>query len=313
MNYVYSLRFGEKPDYNYLKSLLARLLFSYYIAKFYFDWNLLQPKEVPGNLRINKEIDNKYLFKTDSDNKNGALSLVSSVNHHNRNNDDSNEEDEEEEDEESDDDDKSSNDNGSKGKEEMCNDNNKQNIDEESSVLISSSNMHNSNKERNEESDDDDGTNKTEQNSFFNDEEFLEMFTEINRAPKGRKVAPKYAGIAPLNINLKNINNQNTPFNHNLHIKKKQNNNNNNTNYNSINNGNSSSQINNTNTNDDLLLKSSRSGVSLASLSSDRNLLHNNNNNNTGNTKHKGKLIKLNQQINDNIREEDEDGTTSKR
>ena len=313
MNYVYSLRFGEKPDYNYLKSLLARLLFSYYIAKFYFDWNLLQPKEVPANLRINKEIDNKYLFKSDSDNKDGALSLVSSVNHHhNRHNDDSNEEDEEEEDEESDEDDKSSNDNGSKGKEEMCNDNNnnnKHNGDEESSVLISSSNIHNSNAERNEDSDDDDdGTNKTEQNSFFNDEEFLEMFTEINHAPKGRKVAPKYAGVAPLNINLKNINNQNTPFNHNLHIKKKQNNNsNNNINHNS------SSHIN-TNTNDDLLLKSRRSGVSLASLSSERNLLHNNNNNNNiVNPKHKGKLIKLNQHINDNIKEEDEDGTASKR
>ena len=142
MNYVYSLRFGEKPDYNYLKSLLARLLFSYYIAKFYFDWNLLQPKEVPGNLRINKEIDNKYLFKSDNDNKEGALSLVNSVNHHNRNNDDSNEKDKE-----NDDDNKSSNDNGSKGKEEMCNDNNnKHNIYEKSSVLISSWNIHNSNK-----------------------------------------------------------------------------------------------------------------------------------------------------------------------
>ena len=59
------------------------------------------------NLRINKEIDNKYLFKSDSDNKEGALSLISSVNYLNRNNDDSNEEDEKSDE----------NNNGSKGKE----------------------------------------------------------------------------------------------------------------------------------------------------------------------------------------------------
>ena len=135
MNYVYSLRFGEKPDYNYLKSLLARLLFSYYIAKY---------------LRINKESDNKYLFKSDSDNKEGALSLVSSVNHYNGHNNDSNEEDEK-----SDDDDNSLNDDGSKGKEELCHDNNKYNIYEKSSILISSSNIHNSNNKRNEDNNND--------------------------------------------------------------------------------------------------------------------------------------------------------------
>ena len=265
---------------------------------------MIQPNEVPGNLRINKEIDNKYLFKTDSDNKEGDVSLVSSVNYrHSENSNEENEEEEEEE-ESDDDEDKSSADDMSKGKEDSHN-NNKHN-EESSSVLISSSNNVRSNIEHNEEEDSDDGTNKTEQNSVFNDEEFLEMFTEINQAPKGRKVAPKYAGVvAPLNINLKNIN-QSTPFNHNLHIKKKHNNNN--TNHNS--NNNNSSHIN-TNTNDDLLLKSNRSGVSLASLSSERNLLHNNNNTTT-NSKHKGQM-KRNQHINDNIKEEDEDGATSKR
>ena len=83
---------------------------------------MIQPNEVPGNLRINKEIDNKYLFKTDSDNKEGDVSLVSSVNY--RHSENSNEENEEEDEESDDDEDKSSADDMSKGKEDSHNNNN---------------------------------------------------------------------------------------------------------------------------------------------------------------------------------------------
>ena len=62
MNYIENLGFYEKPDYNYLKGLFGNLLFTFYIEKFYFDWNILSPKEIPNNLRTNKELENKYEY-----------------------------------------------------------------------------------------------------------------------------------------------------------------------------------------------------------------------------------------------------------
>jgi len=43
MNYVKNLKFDERPDYNFLKSIFIKLLYQVYEPEFMFDWTI-QPK-----------------------------------------------------------------------------------------------------------------------------------------------------------------------------------------------------------------------------------------------------------------------------
>ena len=45
MKYVKSLRFDERPDYDFLKGLFIELLCSLYTEKFYYDWTLRYPDD----------------------------------------------------------------------------------------------------------------------------------------------------------------------------------------------------------------------------------------------------------------------------
>ena len=107
MNYIENLGFYEKPDYNYLKGLFGNLLFTFYIEKFYFDWNILSPKEIPNNLRTNKELENKYEYLSskyyydninpESKKKKKKKKKKKNKNNNNNNNNENDQEDEEEE------------------------------------------------------------------------------------------------------------------------------------------------------------------------------------------------------------------------
>jgi serine/threonine protein kinase len=70
MNYVRNLKFTEKPDYFFLKGIFAELLFTYYMEKFYLDWTLPKPVDVPTNLRINKDISRKDLSNSNANKEN---------------------------------------------------------------------------------------------------------------------------------------------------------------------------------------------------------------------------------------------------
>lgn len=61
MDYVRSLQFSEKPDYNYLKDLFSKLLNKLeYICDYMYDWSLQKGENMPNNsndnnLNLNKK------------------------------------------------------------------------------------------------------------------------------------------------------------------------------------------------------------------------------------------------------------------
>ena len=288
MSYVQNLRFNEKPDYNYLKNLFAKLLFGSYIKKFFFDWNIAQPKEVPSNLRVNKELDNKYLFKKIKEKKkekkvtsNAVIKMIK-IGNDNTEEDDSSKQKEEyessdkenkesEEEEESASSISSSNVNNNQSNNvEMIKENDEEKL-KDSSELISDNNNDRLNTEENKDSDES-HSDKTEHNSTFNDEDFLSMFTDLN-APRKKIVAPTYKPSEKSNIIIRSSNVNTTQ---------------------------------NNNTNDDLLTKSNRSGFSLNSINSESHSLLNKNKK----IPQLGNLRLLNKGM---INEVDEDNATSKR
>ena len=285
MSYVQNLRFNEKPDYNYLKNLFAKLLFGSYIEKFFFDWNIAQPKEVPSNLRVNKELDNKYLFKKIKEKKkvtsNAVIKMIK-IGNDNTEEDDSSKQKEEyessdkenkesEEEEESASSISSSNVNNNQSNNvEMIKENDEEKL-QDSSELISDNNNDRLNTEENKDSDES-HSDKTEHNSTFNDEDFLSMFTDLN-APRKKIVAPTYKPSEKSNIIIRSSNVNTTQ---------------------------------NNNTNDDLLTKSNRSGFSLNSINSESHSLLNKNKK----IPQLGNLRLLNKGM---INEVDEDNATSKR
>lgn len=288
LSYVQNLRFNEKPDYNYLKNLFGNLLFGSYIEKFFFDWNIAKPKDIPTNLRVGKELDNKYLYKKREVQKKELVNEVKQ-----EKNKTLEEEKEEEEDSgksEGDDEDSSSSSSENeeekeKKENEQTNKNGKPEIESSSSNLISKevdrSENERLNTEENRSSQSESESNKTEQNSFFNDQDFLSMFSEINANHKQKiTMTPQKKNNNFLQIKS---------------LKKETDNNITNT-------------TNNNNTNDELLTKSNRSGVSLNSLNSESYSLLNKNKK----IPHLGKLRLFNP-MNKMINEEDEDNATSKR
>ena len=285
MSYVQNLRFNEKPDYNYLKNLFAKLLFGSYIEKFFFDWNIAQPKEVPSNLRVNKELDNKYLFKKIKEKKkvtsNAVIKMIKIGNDKTEEDDSSKQKEEyessdkenkeSEEEEESASSISSSNVNNNQSKNvEMIKENDEEKL-QDSSELISDNNNDRLNTEENKDSDES-HSDKTEHNSTFNDEDFLSMFTDLN-APRKKIVAPTYKPSEKSNIIIRSSNVNTTQ---------------------------------NNNTNDDLLTKSNRSGFSLNSINSESHSLLNKNKK----IPQLGNLRLLNKGM---INEVDEDNATSKR
>ena len=285
LSYVQNLRFNEKPDYNYLKNLFGNLLFGSYIEKFFFDWNIAKPKDIPTNLRVGKELDNKYLYKKREVQKKELVKEVKQEKKKNLEN-----EKEEEDSGESEGDDENSSSISSENEEEEKNDNaqttKNEKLENESSSHLISKEVDKSDNERlntdeNRSSQSDSESNKTEQNSFFNDQDFLSMFSEIN-APRKQKISmiPQKKNNNVLQIKA---------------FKKESDNNITNT-------------TNNNNTNDELLTKSNRSGVSLNSINSESHSLLSKNKK----IPQLGKLRLLNP-MNKMINEEDEDNTTSKR
>ena len=290
MSYVQNLRFNEKPDYNYLKNLFAKLLFGSYIEKFFFDWNISQPKEVPSNLRVNKELDNKYLFKKIKEKKkekkitsNAVIKMIK-IGNDNTEEDDSSKQKEEyessdrenkesEEEEESGSSISSSNvnNNNESNDVQMIKENDEEKL-QDSSELISDNNERLNTEENKDKDSDESHSDKTEHNSTFNDEDFLSMFTDLN-APRKKIVAPTYKPSEKSNIIIR-ASNVNTTQNN--------------------------------NTNDDLLTKSNRSGFSLNSINSESHSLLNKNKK----IPQLGKLRLLNKGM---INEVDEDNATSKR
>jgi hypothetical protein len=51
LKYVQSLRFTERPDYEYLKGIFTELLFIYYKSPFCLDWNLQNNTEQISNVK----------------------------------------------------------------------------------------------------------------------------------------------------------------------------------------------------------------------------------------------------------------------
>lgn len=176
MNYVRNLRFNEKPDYNYLKTLFAELLFTYYIEKFYLDWGIQRPKEIPSNLRMDKELDNKTIGLVLEEKKIKS----SNMKHHLLKNKDNSLIESEE--------DKSKDLKQESLISSSAKESDSQQLSFVSKIMKNKQkvNEYNNNnkefiKEINDDSDNSSQTesNQTEQNSFFNDEDFVSMFKEV--------------------------------------------------------------------------------------------------------------------------------------
>ena len=78
LNYVKNLKYNERPDYNFLKSIFFNLLCKYYSEPFLFDWTIENPFNSPYNLKENMYNKNnsalikilKYSNNNINDNKN---------------------------------------------------------------------------------------------------------------------------------------------------------------------------------------------------------------------------------------------------
>ena len=70
MKYVKSLRFDERPDYDFLKGLFTELLSSLYSEKFYYDWTLRYPDDAKNVIfqTINEDNEN-IIQKVNKDSK----------------------------------------------------------------------------------------------------------------------------------------------------------------------------------------------------------------------------------------------------
>ena len=314
MNYVVNLGFHERPDYNYLKGLFSELLFSFYIEKFFFDWNLLTPKEIPTNLRTNKELDNKYDYAEEKEKKNLKKKEIV----------EKNEEEEKEEEEDEENENKENKSDEEEEEEEENEKNDKFEDEDEDDVLElndinfdknSFSDNESENKEINEE-DKKTVTEKTDKNSLIDEEDFISIFSKIS-VPKNKKltIAPnEYVKKSTISKNSKSINNKENIEN-NLSI--------NNYNQNSVldSNNESSITINNNSNNESSNIKnnSNLNDVSLNSISSDnKSLLSSHNNSNVSLSKIKkgpnlGKLNLLKTYNFKKIKEVDDEQLTSKR
>ena len=300
MNYVVNLGFHERPDYNYLKGLFSELLFSFYIEKFYFDWNLLYPKEIPSNLRTNKELDNKYVFMEEKEKKN--LKKKNEII-------EKNEEEKEEEDEDEENENKE-NKSEEEEEEEEKKEETKNNIYEEEDDDILElndinldKNSFSENEEYEHEKDEEDKktvTEKTEKNSLIDEEDFISIFSKIS-IPKNKKLT-----IAPEEYIKKNSDIKKT-FLNNENIEKNL----------SINNYNQNSILD-SNNDSSLTIKNSNNDISLNSISSDNKSLLSSHNSNISLSKIKkgpnlGKLNFLKTQSIKRIKEVDDEQLTSKR
>ena len=314
MNYVVNLGFHERPDYNYLKGLFSELLFSFYIEKFFFDWNLLTPKEIPSNLRTNKELDNKYDYAEEKEKKNLKKKEIV----------EKNEEEEKEEEEDEENENKENKSDEEEEEEEENEKNDKFEDEDEDDVLElndinfdknSFSDNESENKEINEE-DKKTVTEKTDKNSLIDEEDFISIFSKIS-VPKNKKltIAPnEYVKKSTISKNSKSINNKENIEN-NLSI--------NNYNQNSVldSNNESSITINNNSNSEYSNIKnnSNLNDVSLNSISSDnKSLLSSHNNSNVSLSKIKkgpnlGKLNLLKTYNFKKIKEVDDEQLTSKR
>lgn len=73
MNYVKNLKYNERPDYMFLKTLFIDLLNHFYTEKFVFDWNLPNPYEDPPNLKIGKKTSTDNDLSNNNINNNVAI------------------------------------------------------------------------------------------------------------------------------------------------------------------------------------------------------------------------------------------------
>ncbi len=300
MNYVVNLGFHERPDYNYLKGLFSELLFSFYIEKFFFDWNLLTPKEIPTNLRTNKELDNKYVFMEEKEKKN--LKKKNEII-------EKNEEEKEEEDEDEENENKE-NKSEEEEEEEEKKEESKNNIYEEEDDDILElndinldKNSFSENEEYEHEKDEEDKktvTEKTEKNSLIDEEDFISIFSKIS-IPKNKKltIAPEEYIKKTSEIKKTFLNNENVEKNL------------------SINNYNQNSILD-SNNDSSLTIKNSNNDISLNSISSDNKSLLSSHNSNISLSKIKkgpnlGKLNFLKTQSIKRIKEVDDEQLTSKR
>ena len=315
MNYVVNLGFHERPDYNYLKGLFSELLFSFYIEKFFFDWNLLTPKEIPSNLRTNKELDNKYDYAEEKEKKNLKKKEII----------EKNEEEEKEEDEDEENENENKENKSDEEEEEEEEEENKDKYEDEDDDILelndinfdknSFSDNESENKEINEE-DKKTVTEKTDKNSLIDEEDFISIFSKIS-VPKNKKltIAPNEYTKKSLINKKSNILNNNENIENNLSI--------NNYNQNSVldSNNESSITINNNSNNESSNIKnnSNLNDVSLNSISSDnKSLLSSHNNSNVSLSKIKkgpnlGKLNLLKTYNFKKIKEVDDEQLTSKR